>query len=338
VRRSIVAVLWIACAGCGGGFHPLDLGTDGGTSTDAATLWSTVQDEPDGGALRAVWGSAPDDVHIVGDDGAIRDFDGTQWYAVQLGSGNQMSGVWGQSKNDVWAAGTIAVNGRGVLFHKTTDKWIQFGTTPLGLKSVWGIADQRWAVGVQGGIFSGDVNMPFATGVQAQPNPDVPPTLDAPINWQIAGNSLTSVMIAADVDTTFFWDGAMWHTYVDPVDRTRAFRSMFGLPSTSTDLWYGANYFGIWHFTGATNPVVQYHEEKDRPEDVARSIWSIWGDGARLIAVGDEGRIMIVDMQSMGVSTLPSPTPRSLYGVWGSSFADVYIVGEGGLILHGAVP
>jgi hypothetical protein len=328
--RTLLALLLVGC----GGFSPLD----GGGGADMSSGFTALQDAPDGGALRAVWGSGPDDVHAVGDDGTIFDWDGTQWYRVVVGQGYQLSGVWGSSKSDVWAAGKIALNGRGILFHKTADLWVEFGSTPLALKSVWGVDELRWAVGVQGGIFSGDTSAPFSMGMQALPNPNIPTTVDSPINWSIGGNSRSSVMIAADVDTTFFWDGTMWHDYEDPIDRTRTYRAIFGVPSATTDLWWGANYFGLWHFTGAANAVVQFNEERDRSEDAARFVWSIWSpDGARLVAVGDEGRIMTFDAATMAVTRRPSPTTRSLYGVWGSSFDDLYIVGEGGLLLHGAL-
>jgi len=54
-----------------------------------------------------------------------------------------------------------------------------------------------------------------------------------------------------------------------------------------------------------------------------------------VVAVGDEGRIMTYDEATQQLRVRNSPTTRALYGVWASSFDDVWIVGEGGLILRG---
>jgi hypothetical protein len=146
-----------------------------------------------------------------------------------------------------------------------------------------------------------------------------------------------SIMIAGDVDSTFFFD-TRWHAFEDPVVRTRAFRAMWGAPGSAISLYEGANYYGLWHFTSARDPVIQLNEEQDAPEKFDRSIRSIWGpDDQHIVAVGDAGRIMTYDATTEQVSVRASPTTRSLYGVWGSSLDDVWIVGEGGLVLRGRV-
>jgi hypothetical protein len=174
--------------------------------------------------------------------------------------------------------------------------------------------------------------------MQIDANPNVPVTPNAPLLYAVGGNHAMSVMIAGDVDSTYFFD-TRWHALEDPIDRTRAFRAIWGPPSSDTlSIFEGANYFGLWHFTGAADPVITLNEEKDSADDFDKTIWSIWGaDDQRIVAVGDEGRIMTWDAATQAVVVRASPTTRSLYGVWGSSFDDVWIVGEGGLILRGKI-
>jgi hypothetical protein len=309
---------------------------DGGGVDLGGSGFSAFADEPDGGAWRAVWGSAPDDVHVVGEGGKVLAWDGQAVVRPDLGKGYDFYGIWGAGRDDQWIAGISRATQGGILFHKTADTWVQFGTTKFGLRSVWGSGDMRYAVGLSGAVYSGTSAAPFAMGMQIQPNPTVPMTPNAPILYSVSGNSIMSVMIAGDVDSTFYFD-TRWHAYTDPVDRTRAFRAMWGVPGDAVNIFEGANYFGLWQFTGAANPVLTLNEEKDRTEDFDRSIWSIWGDGQRVVAVGDEGRIMTYDMASQQLRVRPSPTLRSLYGVWGNSFDDLWIVGEGGLVLRGAI-
>src|SRR5262249_11305620 len=136
---------------------------------------------------------------------------------------------WGSGPNDLWTVGTNKVTHGGVLFHKTTDTWVQFGTSKYGLRSVWGTATQRFAVGLSGAIYSGPIATPFAIGNEVDPNGNVPLTPDAPILYSVSGNGDTAAMVAGDVDSTFFYD-TRWHALADPVDRTRAFRAMWGAP------------------------------------------------------------------------------------------------------------
>ncbi len=328
----------LAClaAGCDGGFHKLEVGDLGAADGDS-TGFTTFDDAPDGGAWRAVWGSSPTHVYVAGEGGHMLAWDGTQLMRANLGSGNDLYGLWGSGGADIWTVGTVRTTQTGVLFHKTDLVWIQFGTTKLGLRSVWGTATQRIAVGLSGGIFTGPVATPFAMGMQAQPNVDIPQTANAPILYSVGGNGDSSIMVAGDVDSTFYFD-TTWHAFEDPVDRTRAFRSIWGAPSATPSIYEGANYFGLWHFTSSTDPVITLNEEQDQPENIDRSMWAIWGlDDQRIVAVGDAGRIMTFDAASQEVRVRASPTTRSLYGVWGSSFDDLWIVGEGGLILRGKI-
>jgi hypothetical protein len=252
-----------------------------------------------------------------------------------MGSGVDLASVWGASAREVYAVGTVKNTNRGMIFRKTTDIWVEFGTAPHGLRAVWGVGDTRYAGGNDGALYSGPSAAPFSTGVQVEKAPNVPDTLFAPIIHSIGGNNAQAVMLAGDIDTTFFFDGT-WHTYLDPIDRTRAFRAIFGAPGPSLEIYEGANYFGLWRFTGSQNGVIQLNEEKDLPQNVDRSIWSIWGPNTdKIIAVGDGGRIMTFDKASQKVTIIPSPTGRNLYGVWGSSLDDVWIVGEGNIVLRG---
>ena len=52
-----------------------------------------------------------------------------------------------------------------------------------------------------------------------EPNENVAKTLFAPVLFSVGGNDPTRVMVAADYDTTLFFDGT-WHSYADPIDRT----------------------------------------------------------------------------------------------------------------------
>jgi hypothetical protein len=331
--------LWLFFAvGCETGGFVLLPGDLGAADADPSLQLSVFDDSPDGGDWRAVWGSGPNDVHVVGLNGRVLAWDGQTAVLPNLGSANDLYGLWGSGTDELWAVGTKKSGAQaGVIFRLSGDTWVQFGTTKFGLRSVWGAGDQRYAVGLSGAVYNGSTAAPFATGMQIDPNPNIPQTPDIPILYSIGGNNLMSILVAGDVDSTYYFD-TRWHAYVDPVDPTRAFRAIWGPAGGSISLYEGANYFGLWYFTGPGDPVIMLNEEQAPLENFNRSIWSIWGvDDTRVVAVGDAGRIMTYDRATQAVKVRGSPTTRSLYGVWGSSFDDVWIVGEGGLILRGRI-
>jgi hypothetical protein len=339
-----VAALCVTAAGCSPGFHEVysDLGPADGGVNGFEPVAELGDADVQAGALRAVWGSGQGDVHIAGDNGVIFDWTGTKWQEDVGTRGVDYFGVWGTAPDDVWVVGTFRVSHHGLIMHKTAPGWAELGEVGFGLHGVWGVDDNRWAVGENGAVYGGASATPFAMGIQFDPNSAVPKMMYSPLMYGISGNSATSILVAADVDSYWYYDGT-WHLYTDPVDRTRAFRASFGLPSATPQIYIGANYYGLWYFqgkndpiTGMPLPVLQFNEEKDAPGNENRFVWGIWGPSLdKVIAVGDGGRIMTFDRNKGELKIFPSPTMANLYGIWGTSLDDVWIVGDGSLVLHG---
>jgi hypothetical protein len=307
---------------------------DSGSASPFAPVSEIMQAIPDGGVLRAVWGSGPDDVHLGGENGLLFDVAANDNIShVMLGTGKDIGGIWGSSQDDVWAVGIQRNTPRGFVLRKNGagSQWIEAFPTNYGLHSIWGSGNQHFAVGYSGAIFSGaDLMQAVAIDRAAC----APATTFSPELWSVSGNSPSSVLVAGDVCSNYRYDGATWFTESDLVDPTRTFRAVWGVPGAAVDFFEGANYFGLWHFQGAGKPVTQLNEEKAEAQNLSRYIWSIWGwSSTQVVCVGDAGRIMTWD--GTAVKMVPSPTTNSLFGVWGASPDDVWIVGDGGLVLRG---
>ena len=67
--------------------------------------------------LRAVWGTAPDDLFAVA-GGAIFRYDGVRWYAMQSPTQLELRTVWGFSPTEVYAAGE-----EGILLRFNGSTW-----------------------------------------------------------------------------------------------------------------------------------------------------------------------------------------------------------------------
>jgi hypothetical protein len=332
-------LLFLAATGCESGFQRVP--GDGGA--DMANSWQVVAgDSDDGGTLRAVFGVDENDVHAVGDEGRVLDWDGNSLTELNMGSGYDLTSGWAANHTDQWITAVIHGTPNGILFHLGTsppNRWVQANTAPIpnGLLGVWGSGDKRFATGYNGIIYSTDTMGPFHMGNSVPANACHGSTTFAPLLWQVSGNSPTSVGVAGDACTAYFFDGINWNGLINP-DSTRSFRSAFGAPGNITDIYFGANYYGLWHFDGSTLEI-QINEERDQAQNISLFTRAIWGpDAQHLVAVGDLGRIMTYDTGTQKVKILPSPTTRTLYGIWGASLDDVWIVGEGGLVLRGAVP
>jgi hypothetical protein len=314
--------------------------SEGGVEADGAvSAFAIVHERADAGSLNAIWGAGPSEVHAVGDDGMIFDWDGTRWNEVVGVTGAKLGGVWGRGPNDAYAVGTLAAGARGIVMHYDGRGWTQQIELPTGLVSVWGIDDTIYAGGLDGVLYKKTSARDWYRLIALEPNPEIPKTQFSPILYSISGNAPDKVLVAGDIDTVYFFRGSsQWVPFYDPVDRTRAYKSVWGARSASTNLYVGANYFGVWLFTDAPE-ILSLHEEKDSLDKKDKAIWGIWGTASdHVMFVGDEGRIMTYDGGPNGLVSHPSPTQKSLFGVWGSSASDVWIVGEGATILRGKMP
>ncbi|MEZ4394981.1 MAG: hypothetical protein R3A48_28220 [Polyangiales bacterium] len=109
------------------------------------TTWSDALDIG-AGSYFGIWGSAPNNLYIVGNS-VMRRYDGTTWRTVLTNSIADLRTVWGSSASDVWAAGE-----GGTVVHYDGNAWgpVSSGITTR-ITRLWGFgANNVWAVGERG--------------------------------------------------------------------------------------------------------------------------------------------------------------------------------------------
>jgi hypothetical protein len=91
-----------------------------------AGSWVWQNPFPQGNHLYGIWGSAANDVFIVGANGAILHYSGGTYHMMPSGTTNDLSGVWGSSGSDVFAVGS-----GGKILHYDGNTWTSMvsGTT-----------------------------------------------------------------------------------------------------------------------------------------------------------------------------------------------------------------
>jgi hypothetical protein len=341
----------LACSGLKSAAPGADAGFDAPTESDGgigatAGGFTVVRTEPDGGSLSDVFGFGPNDVHAIGENGVILNYDGQTWTTTSGTTGALLAHLWGPAPNDVYAVGVLAADARGILLHYDGRGWITEREFDDGLAAVWGTKDFVLVGGLNGKVYKKTPTRDWYLLITLEKNPYAVPEPSVhpddnymPVVDSLWGNDATHFAAACDLDMTVFYrDPSQWVPEYDPVNRKRRFKKVWGPPGNNYNLFFGANYYGIWQTVGDISMSLSVHEERDTPERVNQFIWGIWGTSSdKVIFVGDKGRIMTMGANG-NVTLQPSPTSVGLSAVWGSSPDDVWIVGDEMTILHGSLP
>jgi hypothetical protein len=267
--------------------------------------WTVVLPATDLFDMRAVWGSAANDVWAVSSYGDVWHYDGAQWelatsvanplYAVngsnastvffagangmvlKLGAtaltqlpryGNDYTGLWVTGPNLVWAADDLYID------FWDGAKWDSSGNNTGEHYALWGLPDgQVWGANGDGSI----VHVRAGTTVQEVQRQAGTSDYYQAI-WGVDANNIWAV--GSQISR---WTGTEW------------------MDLGYSNFLYG--YRGVW----ASSPT---------------NVWVVGNDG--FIAHGN----------GYEFTQVPSPTSYSLNAIWGSGPNDIWAVGERGLIIH----
>ena len=250
---------------------------------------------------RGVWGSAADDVYLVGygllaEAARVLHYDGQSWASVadfdrEDVAGQGLESVWGASASDVFVVGFEDVGPFRVsaIWHFDGGGWLRMevpGPVQPELTDVWGSSGSDvYAVGRD-----------EASGVVLRYD----------------GSSWAPVL---QVDGVLF--NGVWGSGPDDV-----FAAGF-LVEERDDQFFVSGV--VWHFDGtAWSPM-------DLPD--VGVLYEVWGtSGSDVYVVGEEGLILHYDGTGWERTTVGR---ESLLGVWGGGAGEVFAVGNNGTILHG---
>jgi len=149
-----------------------------------------------GVALRAVWGTAPDDVFAVGDNGTTLRFDGERWNLVLSGTASRLLDVYGLAGGPV-----IAVGNAGTILRLAGDAWeLEPTPTTANLFGIWVRSqDDAFAVGNGGTVFRYDGNTWQIM--------ETPTTANLLAVWGVSDSQVYAV---GDNGTLLSFDGTKW--------------------------------------------------------------------------------------------------------------------------------
>ncbi len=304
-------------------------------------------------AFRDIWGSSDDDIFVVGDDGTIRHFDGSNWSTMDSRFDKTLFSVWGRSNTDVYAVGSD-----GVILHYDGNVWDSMPTPiSLTLFSVWGFDEAKiYAVGQAGKVLSYDSSLDEWVEIN----------IETPSNLVSVWGTSDDNLFASGINDTIYRFLPMDNVWT-------AFGS---LPVTVWDL-HGDPSESDFHLCGVGGLVARGDPAEEEftliaPRPLAPALLAIWGlhtdevfaagnsgvilakdgEGWRLVAQGDTNdifdlwgdtknsifaaagnRILKFNGHAWTV-TYDGDTLESYRSIWGRDSWDVYAAGESGRVIH----
>lgn len=231
------------------------------------------QHEPDGGLVTGLWGASADDVFAAGFFGVLMRYTGGTWTEDESPTEEMLLDVWGSSATDVFAVGT-----GGAIVH-----WD--GTA--------------WAT--------------MESGLEGEDCGCGPPTL-----WGVWGSGPSDVYAVADEGIVLHYDGVAWTADTLPVT------GLYGVwGSGPADVFVGGEE-AIFHYDGTSwTPMVSGLEGTGEYVNV------LWGLSATDVYAATSVGMLHYDGTSW--SPLAGAQECEHYSVWGSSSNDLFVANDCGI-------
>ena len=295
--------------------------------------WTWMSPLPQGNDLTGIWGNGPDDVFAVGLNGAILHYDGLGWTAMLSGVTYAFQDVWGSSGDDVFVVGrSYNAADEAPILHYDGAVWTQMLT---------GVSESFFGVW---GSSGNDVFAVGDSGVILHYDGNDWTTMNSWFSGRLSdvwGSSGNDVFVVGRDGVNGFilhYDGNDWET-VYSVEDVSCPLVVWG--NSADDVYVG----GCQRNDYVPAAPFSLHLHYDGTEwtefntGVAVAPRDIWGSGAD-------------DIFNVGFYTDRYESPGSiahydgenwaiqyldggfLNGVWGSSSSDVFAVGKAGRILH----
>jgi hypothetical protein len=223
---------------------------------------------------QAIWGSAPDDIWLVGSGERIYHFDGSEVVEIPNDNpaGTSFSDIHGSGPDDIWAVGT-----NGKAKHYDGMSWVEVTTASVSdIDDIWVAPDgNAWAVGENG------IVMRYTPGEGWDDELDV--TVST-VQWKaVTGTSSSDVWIAGYHNQMAHFDGEEWSFEDGSGYASGHVRKLWAL--APDDIWGASDYGIIVHYDG---DVWRALETRTRP-----SFTGLWvGADGEGWAVGEYGAIV----------------------------------------------
>lgn len=174
--------------------------------------WSEVQLPAGVGLINWVYGFGADEAYAVGEAGLILRFDGTTWRTETTTTTEDLWGVWGARRSELWAVGGRGrADGQATLLKRGSGAWEVQPLPPISrpgvnaLFKVWGTsASNVYVVGQRGAVLRFDGSTWTFVGVGT--------SRDLIALWGTGPDNVVIVGGRGNGEAVV-WDGSIWSRY-----------------------------------------------------------------------------------------------------------------------------
>jgi hypothetical protein len=236
---------------------------------------------------------------------------------MESGTEGFLEDVWGSSATDIFIVGSE--DGSGSILHYDGISWSSVSNDSMSsLQGIWGASHSDvFAVGLDGVVLHYDgaqwTNMPTGTNAYLY---DV---------WGSSANNVFAVGKEDRAGVILHYEGGSWTKMEIP--STGSFQGIWG--ASAADVFAVTIDGDIWHYDSVTwqNRV-----------NCSRYAYDIWGSSpTNLFVVGasySDNAYSVWRYDGVTCERMPMKSQWKLESIWGSSEADIFAVGENGMILH----
>jgi photosystem II stability/assembly factor-like uncharacterized protein len=309
MRLALPAALsLLLCTGCASEpVAPADTGAD--TTTDV-TPADTVKEDVT--ATDSVQSDVADDTSTDTSDVSTPTSD---WTLRSIGDEGVLADIFALSTTEAYAVGSSRVLRYNGAY------WASYGDLEgANLHGVWSSAELTVVVG-EGGMIAhrGEDELTWTVA-------EVP--TDAAL-YSVFGRANDDIWAVGSSTTILHYDGTTWESV--NTGSTTVLRSVWARAGTEGNA-------GVWA-VGSNGRLVRYSGDTWVSEQISSSdvtLNDIWGSGEALIAVGTGGTISMRATDQSVWKGQPSndPNQRDLHAIAGFSHEELYLVGDGGTIIH----
>ncbi|WP_257457841.1 WD40/YVTN/BNR-like repeat-containing protein [Archangium lipolyticum] len=276
-------------------------------------------------ALEALHGTGPKDVWAVGELGTIIHWNGTAWSVKEAGTSVDLHAVWAVDQANAWAVGE-----QGVVLKWNGATWSRVDVgSKESLISVWASAPSDvWVV--EDSYPYGDGLLHFdgrewkrrVSNARSQP-------------MRVWGTGPSDVWVTLQRDGELMhWTGASWRTETLEIGSYPTCEELGAWGAGDLLVLCDVAYKKRVALKGTGGWKLLPMDEDTLDASYA---WNgIWAAGSELWAVGNYGRVHRFDGKAWTEELGEDLDLPDLNDVWGSSGADVWAVGDEGLVIRRA--
>lgn len=283
--------------------------------------------------LRAIWGSSSNDIYAAGWDGTLVRYDGRLWQPVIEGLWEErLYSIWGRAADDIHVAGDdgLILHYDGVAWTEATRLTLPGDVLPdnpsADINALWAAPGSASliAVGDTGRIWRQN-GQEWTLEYQWQPGGVA---VDLHALW---GSSDTDIYAVGDDFSLLHYDGTSWSAVTTGLTRPPInddteddFNAVWG--SSASDVYAVGDQGTVWHYNGTSWSAVAlpalYQDAMLR---------AVWGDAPDNIFLAGEDSIALHFNGTRWVGLRPELSDH-FYAFWGTSSAELYVVGNNGAI------